>query len=69
VDVGTKLEIYRLLAKLLRDGAGIIMVSSYLPEVYELSDVLHVFRHKQLVASYQHKEASMEAILTQAIGV
>jgi ribose transport system ATP-binding protein len=69
VDVGTKLEIYRLLARLLADGAGIIMVSSYLPEVYELSDVLHVFRHKRLVASYQHKEASVEAILTQAIGV
>jgi ribose transport system ATP-binding protein len=69
VDVGTKLEIYRLLAKLLQGGAGIIMVSSYLPEVYELSDVLHVFRHKRLVASYRYKEASVEAILTQAIGV
>ena len=44
VDVGTKAEIYRLLGSLLRQGAGVIMISSYLPEVYELADTLHVFR-------------------------
>ena len=44
VDVGTKAEIYRLLGSLLQKGAGIIMISSYLPEVYELADTLHVFR-------------------------
>ncbi len=36
VDVGTKAEIYRLFARLLENGAGIILISSYLPEVYEL---------------------------------
>ena len=44
VDVGTKAEIYRLLGSLLSKGAGVIMISSYLPEVYELADTLHVFR-------------------------
>ena len=33
VDVGTEAEIYRLLASLLAKGAGLIMISSYLPEV------------------------------------
>jgi hypothetical protein len=47
VDVGTKAEIYRLFAKLLKEGAGIILISSYLPEVYELADRLHVFRDRQ----------------------
>ncbi len=69
VDVGTKLEIYRLFARLLQGGAGIILISSYLPEVYELADTLHVFRRGRLAASYGFKEASMETILTQAIGV
>ncbi len=69
VDVGTKLEIYRLMARLLRGGAGIILISSYLPEVYELADTLHVFRRGRLAASYGHKLASVETILTQAIGV
>jgi len=69
VDVGTKLEIYRLFARLLQAGAGIILISSYLPEVYELADTLHVFRRGRLVASYGFKQASMEAILGDAIGV
>ena len=54
VDVSTKLEIYKLFAELLRDGAGIILVSSYLPEVLELSDTLHVFRQGRLVGSHAH---------------
>ena len=68
VDVGTKVEIYRLFGALLQRGAGIILISSYLPEVYELADRLHVFRRGRLVASYGHREAPMEDILTQAIG-
>jgi ribose transport system ATP-binding protein len=68
VDVGTKVEIYRLFGALLRRGAGIILISSYLPEVYELADRLHVFRAGRKVASYGHREASVETILAQAIG-
>ena len=68
VDVGTKAEIYRLFSALLAEGAGIILISSYLPEVYELSDTLHVFRRGKLVASHAHKAASHEEVLTQAIG-
>jgi ribose transport system ATP-binding protein len=69
VDVGTKAQIYRLFAALLRDGAAIILISSYLPEVYELADTLHVFRRGNLVASHGHKDVSHETILTEAIGV
>jgi ribose transport system ATP-binding protein len=68
VDVGTKVEIYRLFGALLRRGAGIILISSYLPEVYELADRLHVFRTGRLVATYGHREAPVETILAQAIG-
>ena len=68
VDVGTKAEIYRLLGALLQGGAGIIMISSYLPEVYELADRLHVFRRGGIVASHGAKAAAPEEILAQAIG-
>jgi ribose transport system ATP-binding protein len=68
VDVGTKSEIYRLLGALLKQGAGIIMISSYLPEVYEMADTLHVFRRGSVVASHGHKTASQEEILSEAIG-
>ncbi len=69
VDVGTKAEIYRLLGSLLRQGAGVVMISSYLPEVYELADTLHVFRRGTIAASHGFKDASHETILTEAIGV
>ena len=69
VDVGTKAEIYRLIGQLLQNGAGVILISSYLPEVYELADTLHVFRRGSIVASHARKDASHEEILSQAIGV
>ncbi len=69
VDVGTKAEIYRLFAELLRNGAGIILISSYLPEVYELADTLHVFRDGRLTGTQTYREKSHEDILAEAIGV
>ena len=69
VDVGTKAEIYRLMAELLRNGAGILMISSYLPEVYELADTLHVFRASHLVGTNAFRGASHEEVLAEAIGV
>jgi len=68
VDVGTKAEIYKLMAILLRNGAGIILISSYLPEVYDLSDTLHVFRKGRLAATFGHRKVDHEAILAEAIG-
>ena len=69
VDVGTKAEIYRLFAALLRKGAGIILISSYLPEVYDLADTLHVFRRGRVAASYGHHEGeSRDDPLAEAIG-
>ncbi len=56
-------------ARCCRKGAGIILISSYLPEVYELADTLHVFRRGKLVASHGFRSADHEEILTQAIGV
>ena len=69
VDVGTKAEIYRLLGQLLQRGAGIILISSYLPEVYELADELHVFRGGRLTGSNLFHQSSHEEVLAEAIGV
>ena len=69
VDVGTKAEIYRLFGRLLSQGAGILLISSYLPEVYELADQLHVFRGGRQVATHGFKAVSHEQILTEAIGI
>ena len=67
VDVGTKAELYRLFAELLKKGAGIILISSYLPEVYDLADTLNVMRRGKVVATYPRGGASHETILADAI--
>lgn len=68
VDVGTKAEIYRLIGGLAAGGAAIIMISSYLPEVYELADTLHVFRRGRIAATFGHKAVPHEDVLARAIG-
>jgi ribose transport system ATP-binding protein len=68
VDIGSKHDTYKLFADLLKHGAGLILISSYLPEVYDLADTLHVFRKGRLVASYEHGTTSHETILADAIG-
>ena len=42
VDVGAKVEIYKLIEGLIADGKAVILISSYLPEVMGLSDRLMV---------------------------
>ncbi len=68
VDVGTKAEIYRLFARLLENGAGIILISSYLPRSTNWPTA-HVFRQGRLVASHDYRAASHEDVLSEAIGV
>jgi hypothetical protein len=56
--VAARAEIYRLLARQLAKGADVIMISSYLPAVSEIADVLLVFRAGGLVARHGHKDAT-----------
>ncbi|SNB78233.1 monosaccharide ABC transporter ATP-binding protein, CUT2 family [Arboricoccus pini] len=69
VDVGTKLEIYKIFARLLREGAGIILISSYLPEVQDLADELLVFNRGRLKSRHPARAVGPETVLKEAIGV
>lgn len=42
VDIGSKVEIYRLIHRMAQQGKAIIMVSSYLPELFGMCDRLGV---------------------------
>ena len=58
VDVGAKREIYRLMEELARRGAGIIMISSDLPEVLNMSDRILVVREGQIAGELQRGEVA-----------
>ena len=68
IDVGAKTEIYRLMEQLAKKGAGIMMISSELPEVLNMSDRILVMYNGQIVKEFTRAEATQEAILSYAIG-
>jgi ribose transport system ATP-binding protein len=69
IDVGTKYAIYELIGALARDGRGVIMISSDLPEILGLTDRLIVLHEGSLVATLTTAETTQEEILTYAAGI
>ncbi len=45
IDVGAKFEIYQLIAELAKKGKGIIIISSEMPELLEITD--RILGHEQ----------------------
>ena len=69
VDVGAKVEIYNLMNRLTAQGAGIIMISSELPEVLGMSDRILVMHRGRIAAEFRAGEASQERVLSAALGL
>ena len=67
VDVGAKVEIYRLMNKLASQGVAIIMVSSEIPEILGMSDNILVMWRGTISATFSRKEATREKILQVAL--
>jgi ribose transport system ATP-binding protein len=69
VDVGAKAEIYALMLGLLARGAGIVMVSSELPEVLGMAHRVLVVRGGEIVAEFARDEATPARVIAAAAGV
>ncbi|MCU0451718.1 MAG: sugar ABC transporter ATP-binding protein [Bernardetiaceae bacterium] len=50
IDVGSKAEIYRLIHQLAAQGTAVVMISSYLPELFGVCDSLVVMHRGQMSA-------------------
>jgi ribose transport system ATP-binding protein len=68
IDVGTRVEIYRLMNELAQQGTGIIIVSSDLSEILGMCDNILVLRQGRVMATLPRAMASKQAILTYASG-
>ena len=64
VDVGAKIEIYELLKGLLTTGVAIVLVSSDLPEVLNLSHRLYVMHRSRMVAELVGADINEPAVLS-----
>jgi len=70
IDVGSKSEIYHLMDKIALSGVSIIMVSSELPEVLNVSSRIMVMHEGKLVHVFDNvnEEVSQESIMYYATG-
>jgi ABC-type sugar transport system ATPase subunit len=69
VDVGAKAAIHRLIDELARQGAGIMLISSELPEVLNLSTRILVMRQGRIVGELSRDQADQETVLRLMAGV
>lgn len=66
VDVGAKSEIYAIMNELVKTGISIIMISSELPEIINMSDRIYVMAEGRVAGSISHEEVTQEAIMSLA---
>lgn len=57
IDIGAKKEIYELIDSLANEGVAIILISSELPEVINMSDRVVIMRQGKSVHTFEYEEA------------
>ena len=63
IDVGAKSEIYAIMNNLVKTGVSIIMISSELPEIINMSDRVYVMAGGVVRGCINHEEISQENIM------
>jgi ribose transport system ATP-binding protein len=66
VDVGAKAEIYAIMNQLVKRGLSIIMISSELPEIINMSDRVYVMADGTIKGCLSHTDVTQEAVMKLA---
>jgi ABC-type sugar transport system ATPase subunit len=66
IDVGAKAEVYKLINELAKQGKAILMISSELPEILQLSDRVYVMCDGHITAEFNRNELDGKRIMTAA---
>ena len=66
VDVGAKAEIYSIMNELVKQGMSIIMISSEMPEIINMSDRVYVMAEGVVKGCISHEEITQEKIMQLA---
>jgi ribose transport system ATP-binding protein len=67
VDIGAKVEIYRIIRGLAGSGVGVLLISSELQEIVGMSDRTYVMSQGHVVGEIQGNTISEEAIMDLAV--
>lgn len=68
VDIAAKVEIYTLIGELAGRGAGVLLLSSDLPELIGLADRILVMFRGRITGSFRPAETTADALLAEAGG-
>jgi ribose transport system ATP-binding protein len=68
VDVGAKLEIYKIIIELAKQGMSFVVLSSEAQEVMTLCDRIYVMYHGEIRHEFAHEDANEEKIMIVATG-
>ncbi len=68
IDVGAKEEIYSIINNVIKNGKGVLMISSELPEILGMSDRILVMCQGRIVGEFSRSEATEEKIMHLCIG-
>ncbi|MDD2297981.1 MAG: D-xylose ABC transporter ATP-binding protein, partial [Sphaerochaetaceae bacterium] len=66
---GAKVEIYRLMQNLAKRGAAVIMISSELPEVMNISDQIAIVFEGKIVKKFKKGELHEEEVMEYSLGL
>lgn len=66
VDIGAKVEIYNIINELVKEGVGVIMISSEMPEVLGMADRIIVMCEGKVTGELDAKTATQEQIMALA---
>ena len=64
IDVGAKSEFYQMICEFAKQGLGVILISSELPEVIGLSDRIIVMRGLHISGEIMREEATEDRLLS-----
>ena len=64
IDVGAKFEIYAIINELSKQGKGVVMISSEMPELLGMCDRIYVMNEGAFVGELTAEEASQERIMS-----
>ncbi|WP_326640572.1 sugar ABC transporter ATP-binding protein [Streptosporangium sp. NBC_01755] len=67
VDVGSIEEIHQLIRQIADQGVAVVLISSYLPEIFSLSDRILVARGGRIVAEFSPDTATEESVMFAAV--
>lgn len=67
IDVGAKLEIYEIIKEMASKGISVIIISSEMPEVINVSQRILVMREGRIVGEMMHADATQEKIMATIV--